>query len=185
MDRQPVLTGERLALRPLAETDRAALTDIACDGLLWAQHPVPERAEPQFFDAYFDHLLDKGGALAVIDRASATLIGSSSFSNHRPAGRDAVDGAVEIGSTFLARSHWGGAVNRELKRLMLGHAFGSVALVEFLIGADNHRSRAAIAKIGARLTDRIVDAQFAGRDIPHLVYEITREDFARGPLANP
>ena len=185
MDRQPVLTGERLALRPLAETDRTALTDISCDELLWAQHPVPERAEPQFFDTYFDHLLDKGGALAVIDRTSATFIGSSSFSNHRAAGRDAVDGVVEIGSTFLARSHWGGAANRELKRLMLGHAFGSVALVEFLIGADNHRSRAAIAKIGARLTDRIVDAQFAGRDIPHLVYEIMREDFARGPLANP
>jgi len=33
---------------------------------------------------------------------------------------------VEIGWTFLARSHWGGATDREVKRLMLDHALSFV-----------------------------------------------------------
>jgi RimJ/RimL family protein N-acetyltransferase len=30
---------------------------------------------------------------------------------------------IEIGWTFLARRHWGGHINGEIKRLMLIHAF--------------------------------------------------------------
>ena len=37
-------------------------------------------------------------------------------------GHDPVLSEVEIGWTFLARRCWGGAYNREVKRLMLDHA---------------------------------------------------------------
>jgi hypothetical protein len=50
---------------------------------------------------------------------------------------------IEIGWTFLARSHWGGTCNRELKRLMLHHAFKFVSSVIFLVEADNLRSERA------------------------------------------
>jgi len=40
---------------------------------------------------------------------------------------------IEIGWTFLARSHWGGLYIREMKRLMLRHAFQFVDRVIFLI----------------------------------------------------
>ena len=44
---------------------------------------------------------------------------------------------IEIGWTFLARSHWGGLYNGEMKRLMLHHAFQFVDSVVFLIGPQN------------------------------------------------
>lgn len=179
MDRQPTLEGERLLLRPLRPEDRGPLYAVASDPLLWEQHPVPERAEKANFRVYFAKLLEKSGTLVIMRKSDRSLLGSSTYSNYRPED----EGAVEIGSTFIARSEWGGATNREIKRLMLGHAFRYVGLVEFLIGEENWRSRRAIEKIGARLTDRIVVAENAGRQIPHLIYEITREQFARGPLA--
>jgi len=178
MDRQPVLKGERLLLRPLAPEDWRALYAVASDRELWAQHPVPERSQEPFFREYFDKLLANAGTLVIEKRLSGLVLGSSTFSNFR-----AEEDAVEIGSTFIARTEWGDGTNRELKQLMLIHAFNYVGLVEFLIGEENWRSRRAIEKIGARLTDRVVTAENAGRKIPHLVYEITREEFAIGPLA--
>jgi RimJ/RimL family protein N-acetyltransferase len=52
-------------------------------------------------------------------------------------------------SDALARSHWGGPVNAEMKRLMLEHAFKYVKNVVFMIGPSNMRSRKAVEKIGA------------------------------------
>jgi RimJ/RimL family protein N-acetyltransferase len=124
------------------------------------------------FDAWFDSLLQRGGSLALV-MEDGRVAGSSSFSNYREEGA----GALEIGSTFLARDLWGGPVNRAMKQVMLRHAFVHVALVEFLIGEDNVRSRRAVEKIGARLTDRVVVMHAQGRDIAHLVYEIARRNF--------
>ena len=43
MDRQPVLEGERLYLRPLTESDWPALFAVASDRELWANHPSHDR----------------------------------------------------------------------------------------------------------------------------------------------
>jgi RimJ/RimL family protein N-acetyltransferase len=51
--------------------------------------------------------------------------------------------------TFLARSHWGGSCNADMKRLMLDHAFRFVRSVVFVIGPHNLRSQRAVKKIGA------------------------------------
>ncbi len=64
--------------------------------------------------------------------------------------RDPIRSEVEIGCTFLARSHWGGRYNGEMKRLMLAHAFAVVKRVVFVIGSHNRRSQLAIEKIGGR-----------------------------------
>jgi RimJ/RimL family protein N-acetyltransferase len=51
------------------------------------------------------------------------------------------------------------------------------------VGDTNLRSRRALERIGARLTDRREERVMAGgRVIPHLTYAITRDDFAKGPL---
>ena len=117
MDRQPVLEGERLLLRPLQPDDWAALFAVASDPEIWAIHPAHDRWQEPVFRAFFDEALENGGALAVIDRASGAIVGPSRWQGHDPAD----GGSVEIGWTFLARSHWGGAFNPELKRLMLAH----------------------------------------------------------------
>lgn len=178
MDRQPKLEGERLLLRPLGEGDREELYAVASDPELWALHPAHDRWQRPVFDAMFDDALAHGGGLAVIERAGGAIIGSSQF---RPSAQ--IAGAVEIGWTFLARDHWGGTANRELKRLMLGHALGAAERAVFRVGADNLRSRRAMEKIGGRLTDAAQEVMFPdGRTITHVFYEIDRAGFAAGPL---
>lgn len=179
LDRRPVLEGEHIRLRPLRSEDWDALFAVASDPLIWEQHPANDRWQEPVFRAFFEDALAGGGALLVIDRASGAVIGSSRFQGLD----EAEGGSVEIGWTFLARSHWGGCFNHEMKRLMLAHAFESVAEVRFLVGATNTRSRRALEKIGARLTDRTEERIMAGDEvIPHLTYIITAADFAKGPL---
>lgn len=176
---QPVLEGERLLLRPLRPDDWDALFAVASDREIWAIHPAHDRWQEPVFRAFFDGALANRGAVAVIDKQTGAIVGSSRWQDHDP-----VDGgSVEIGWTFLARSHWGGLFNPELKRLMLAHAFTHVRHVVFHVGDTNLRSRRALEKIGARLTDRTDMTFIAGRDVRHVIYEITRESFAIGPLA--
>lgn len=178
LDLQPTLTGERIALRPLREEDRDALFAVASDPLIWALHPAHDRHEPAVFRAFFDEALESGGALVVLERESGAVIGSSRYAFERAELRE-----VEIGWTFLARAHWGGAVNREIKRLMLAHAFGAVDRVIFLVGETNLRSRRAMEKIGAGLTARTHGAVLAGREVVHLIYAMEAADFAGSALS--
>jgi N-acetyltransferase len=131
------------------------------------------------FATLFDEALAHGGALAVIDKASERIIGSSQYRSSAK-----IPGAVEIGWTFLARSHWGGPTNRELKRLMLTHLFAHADKAVFRVGSGNHRSRRAMEKIGGRLLEVTEDVSYPdGRVIAHVFYEIDRESFAAGPLS--
>ncbi len=138
------------------------------------------------FRAFFADALANKGALLAIDAKTGphfgTVIGSTRYQGLEEAG----GGSVEIGWTFLARAHWGGRTNHEMKRLMLAHALASVAEVRFLVGEANTRSRRALERIGAKLTDRREERVMAGGAvIPHLTYVMTREDFAKGPLSGP
>jgi RimJ/RimL family protein N-acetyltransferase len=180
MDRQPVLEGERLLLRPLRESDWDALYTVASDRELWAVHPSHDRWQEPVFRKFFDEALAKGGALAIVDKATAEVIGSSRF---QFCDRPEEQGALEIGWSFLARAYWGRGYNAEFKRLMLDHAFRQVDRVVFRVGADNAISRKAMTNIGGRLTGKTYVAERAGRPVEHVVYEITRDSFARGPLA--
>jgi RimJ/RimL family protein N-acetyltransferase len=180
LDRQPLLEGEHITLRPLRAEDWDALFAVASDPLIWEQHPAHDRWQEPVFRVFFEDALANKGALVVIDRATSAVIGSSRFQGLE----EADGGSVEIGWTFLARSHWGGRTNHEMKRLMLAHALASVAECRFLVGQANTRSRRALERIGARLTDRREERIMAGGEIiPHLTYVITRDDFAQGPLA--
>lgn len=179
MDRQPVLTGERLVLRPLTEGDWNALYAIASDPELWAAHPSHDRWQESIFRAFFDDALARGGALAATLKETGEIVGSSRFQDHRSEGA----GQVEIGWSFIRRDLWGQGYNREFKALMLEYAFLYVERVVFRVGADNMISRRAMANIGGRLTGETFVAERAGRPVEHVVYEITREDFAKGPLS--
>ena len=150
-DAQPHLTGDLLELRPLREADFAALYAVAADPLIWEQHPVPDRYREEVFRDFFAEHLASGGALIVLDRSTNAVIGTSRFHGYDPKRSE-----VEIGWTFLARSYWGGTHNRELKALMLGHAFRFVRTVVFLVHPGNIRSQRAVEKLGAaRIGERL------------------------------
>jgi hypothetical protein len=52
-DLQPVLTGTLLELRPLRAEDFPALYAVACDPLLWEQHPARDRYQELVFKEFF------------------------------------------------------------------------------------------------------------------------------------
>lgn len=161
-DAQPVLKGERVTLRPLAPADWEPLYAVASDPLIWEQHPVPDRWREPVFRAFFDEALECRGAFLILDRADGHAIGSTRYHGYDP-----LRSEVEIGWTFLARSHWGGTYNAEMKRLMLDHAFRFVDSVLFFVGPENWRSQRAVEKIGGTLEGR---AERLGRE--NLVFRI-------------
>jgi RimJ/RimL family protein N-acetyltransferase len=171
-DLQPVLQGERLLLRPLRADDREPLWQVARDPEIWTLHPDKTRCEPAGFARFFDSALQSGSALAVIDASSGRMIGSARYYEWDPAARE-----VAIGYTFIAREFWGGPTNRELKRLMIGHAGRWADRVWFHVGKDNLRSRRAMEKIGAKA---ILEGQRPqnGEMIDFVYYRIDTAAFA-------
>jgi len=163
-DLQPVLKGKILRLRPLRPEDFHDLYAVASDPLIWEQHPVKDRYREEVFKEFFREALESGGALVTIDSKGGQVIGSSRFH-----GYDEEKSEIEIGWTFLARSHWGGIYNCEMKQLMLRHAFRFVNSVIFLVGPHNLRSQRAMEKIGGVRVGSRPDG--GGRD--SLVYQIT------------
>ena len=166
---QPVLKGELLELRPLRAEDFDALFAVASDPLIWEQHPSNDRYQEDVFREFFDGAMRSGGAFIALDRRDGRVIGSSRFHSYLEETSE-----IEIGFTFLARSHWGGRFNGEMKRLMLRHAFRFVDRVVFLVGVANLRSRRAVEKVGGVLRESRRDAK--GREI--VVYEIGAAAFS-------
>jgi RimJ/RimL family protein N-acetyltransferase len=178
MDRQPVLEGSRLTLRPLVPADWEALFAAASDREIWAVHPSHDRWQEPVFRQFFDEALAGGGAFAIIDKANGEIVGSTRYGAPEAEG----PGEIEIGWSFLARKYWGGGYNAEFKRLLLAHALAHFDRAIFQVGAENVISRRAMANIGGVLTDRTRRYERGGVMVDHVIFEITRESFARGPL---
>ncbi len=173
IDLQPTLANDTVLLRPLRADDWDALFAVAADPLIWAIHPAHDRWQEPVFRAFFAAALASGGALVAVNPVSGAIIGSSRYDLGR-----ALPGEIEVGWSFLARSHWGGATNRAVKGLMVGHALSAYDRVIFLVGETNLRSRRAMEKIGGVLTDRVDDAEMAGTTVRHVVYAIDRAAYA-------
>ena len=167
-DLQPTLTGTLLEMRPLAPGDWEALYRAASDPLIWEQHPDRERYREERFRVVFREALESGGALVAVDRATDQVVGFTRYHDYRPPTQ------IEIGWTFLARSHWGGRYNAEMKDLMIRHAFRFVPTVEFSAGVRNLRSRRAIEKLGAAEVGTEVDSRGGDSVVYHLTAETYR-----------
>lgn len=141
------LNGVRL--EPLGPQHAAGLRAAACDGELWKLR-ITSVPEPDMVEAYIATALEmRPGryAFAVIDTASNTVIGSTSYHDIVPA----LD-RVEIGYTWYARSRQRSYVNTSCKLLLLTHAFETLgcAVVGFRTDNFNHASQAAIERLGAK-----------------------------------
>ena len=171
-DLQPTLVGDKLMLRPLTEGDWEAMYAVASDPLLWEVHPAWDRYKEPVFREYFAGAMKSRGALAVVDCATRSIIGGSRYANFVPELNE-----IEIGWSFLAREYWGGAYNREMKTLMLSHAFRYFDSIRFNIGATNIRSRRAVEKIGARLGGEYVPEAINGvPPVLHVIYRLNRHE---------
>src|SRR5215469_16255936 len=152
MNLHPVtLSGNRVLLEPLHERHARDLLSAAAYDEIWTflDEPTPntiERIRGLIEDAYHEQERGARVAFAVIDRASGTAIGSTSYIDIRPQDR-----GLEIGWTWTTPSVWGTGINAESKYLLLRHAFEEQDAIRVAIKTDlrNVRSQRAIEALGA------------------------------------
>jgi N-acetyltransferase len=165
MSSEPVvLSGTHVRLEPLEHKHAAGLVAAAAgDPSLYRWSPVPQGR--QAAEKYIDTALAwqaAGSAVpfAIVRLADDCVIGSTRFWNiecwawpegHPSHGRTTPD-ACEIGYTWYASSAIRTAANTESKFLMLRHAFENWQVLRVCFHTDmrNERSRAALARIGAK-----------------------------------
>ena len=169
-DLQPTLVGKTVLIRPLRTEDWLEMAAAASDPSIWELHPARDRYKETVFREYFDGAITSKSAFAFVERGTGSIIGSSRYHEY-----DAERSEIEIGWTFLVRKHWGGNTNREVKRLMLDHAFTFADTVVFWVGENNWRSRRAMEKIGGIRRNGLVSRPSSGG--PHVVFQITKADF--------
>lgn len=165
MQLQPTLQGKNVILRPLKNEDFDDLYMAASDPKIWEQHPSWDRYKREVFEGFFKSAMDSGGAFVIIDTVTDFIIGSSRYYDLNIDKKEVV-----IGYTFLAREYWGHRFNKEVKSLMINHAFQFVDRILFHIGKNNIRSQKAIAKIGAELYQ---EAEFDGQ--AHLIFKLDKK----------
>ena len=158
------LQGRFVRLEPLERRHAEALAAAsAVDPSLYQWSPVPQGAAAAAL--YIETALawrDAGTAVpfATVRTEDGAVVGSTRFWNLErwawPTGypldhRSGPD-ACEIGYTWLASSAIRTAINTEAKLLMLTHAFEQWQMLRvcFHTDARNHRSRAALERIGGR-----------------------------------
>ena len=113
--------------------------------------------------------MESGGAFIIRDTSSGMALGSSRYCAY-----DAAMKEIQIGYTFFARSCWGKSINKEVKTLMLNHAFNYVDKVAFYVGANNIRSQKAMERIGGIKVREEVVAYFGEPDRLNFRYEINK-----------
>jgi RimJ/RimL family protein N-acetyltransferase len=145
------LPGTFVTLEPLEERHAsdlfAAMQDEeVCRYLSW---PPPIRLEETLTlvrEAREAMARNQSIVFAQVWNETGQAIGSTRLLDVRPADRQ-----VEIGATFLARSHWRTPANTESKLLFLTHCFERLGCVRVALKTDgrNVRSQEAIARLGA------------------------------------
>ena len=169
MNLQPLdLVNDFVALVPLEPENFEILFQVACDPLIWEQHPNKDRYKKEVFQKYFESGLESKGAFLIYDNKTDDLIGSTRYYEYDPEKR-----TVAIGFTFFSRNYWSSGYNRKVKILMLNHAFQYVDTVIFHIAAYNIRSQKAIEKLGAiRAIDENRETEFP--DNPNFTFKIEK-----------
>ncbi len=149
---EPVtLTGTSIILEPLSLEHLEGIKSAVKDGELWklwfTSVPSPGTAEATIQTAL--ELREKAGWMPFVVRKKETgkVIGSTRYCNV-----DEVNQRLEIGHTWYAESYQRTSVNTECKYALLTHAFEKLdaIAVEFRTHWHNYKSRAAIARLGAK-----------------------------------
>ena len=162
---QPVVLRDRgIHLEPLALAHEQGLKAAAADGELWRIR-VTSVPEPEHTRAYIETALKmrEAGhrfAFAVIEEATGTVLGSTSFHDILPEVK-----RVEIGYTWYARRVQRTHVNTTCKLLMMGHAFDTLGchVVGWRTDNFNFASQAAIERLGAK-KDGVIRGHALRRD---------------------
>jgi RimJ/RimL family protein N-acetyltransferase len=149
---QPItLSARGVMLVPLNLDHEAGLRAAAADGQLWQLRvtsvPAPHEARAYIEAALQSRAQGQRFAFAVIDQASGTVLGSTSYHDILP-----VIKRVEIGYTWYAKRVQRTHVNTTCKLLLLEHAFDTLGchVVGWRTDNFNYASQRAIERLGAK-----------------------------------
>lgn len=146
-----VLVNDRVELRRVRLTDRAAFERIAFEPEIWeyfvARISTMDELDDFLETAIADTACGTRIVFAITERGSGLVVGSSAYGNLAPSER-----RVEIGWSWLAAEARRTGVNRAAKLALLDHAFGELDCerVEFKTDVLNTTARTALSRLGAK-----------------------------------
>ena len=159
-----VMCQNGVRLEPLSLAHEEGLRAAAADGTLWKLR-ITSVPEPQDTRAYIETALQMRAdghrfAFAVVDDATGTVLGTTSYHDILPAVK-----RVEIGYTWYRKSVQRSHVNTTCKLLMMGHAFDQLGcnVVGWRTDNFNFASQRAIERLGAR-KDGVIRGHALRRD---------------------
>ena len=153
-----------IRLEPLAMAHEAGLRAATSDGALWnlriTSVPAPEQTAAYIEAALAAHQAGQRLAFAVVDVATGTVLGSTSYHDILP-----LVARLEIGYTWLAARCQRTPVNTVCKLMMLTHAFETLGCrtVGWRTDNFNHASQRAIERLGAK-KDGVIRGHALRRD---------------------
>lgn len=175
------LEGEKIKLIPLEKSHKDLLLKSASDGKLWELWftSVPSINN---LDNYIENALKKkkNGTefpFVVIDKNNGEIIGSTRYCDIQPENK-----RLEIGFTWYAKKSQRTGVNTECKYLLLKYAFEELdcIAVQFMTNWHNLRSRASIARLGAKqdgvLRNHRLNSDGSYRDT--VIFSITNQEWS-------
>lgn len=159
-----VMRHNGVRLEPLALSHEDGLRAAAADGELWKLR-ITSVPEPHETRAYIETALKMRAdgnrfAFAVVDDATGTVLGTTSYHDILPAVK-----RVEIGWTWYRKSVQRSHVNTNCKLLMMGHAFDQLGcnVVGWRTDNYNFASQRAIERLGAK-KDGVIRGHALRRD---------------------
>ena len=159
-----VMRHNGVRLEPLALSHEDGLRAAAADGELWKLR-ITSVPEPHETRAYIETALKMRAdgnrfAFAVVDDATGTVLGTTSYHDILPAVK-----RVEIGWTWYRKSAQRSHVNTIAKLLMMGHAFDQLGcnVVGWRTDNYNFASQRAIERLGAK-KDGVIRGHALRRD---------------------
>ena len=149
---EPVTLRDRsIRMEPLGLQHEEGLRQAAADGELWrirvTSVPEPEQTLQYIKDALAMREAGNRFAFAIVDEATETVLGSSSYHDIIAAVK-----RVEIGYTWYAKRCQRTHVNTTCKLLLMGHAFDTLGcpVVGWRTDNFNFDSQNAIERLGAK-----------------------------------
>ena len=162
---EPVILRDRgIRMEPLGLQHEEGLRQAAADGELWrirvTSVPEPEQTLQYIKDALAMREADNRFAFAIVDEATESVVGSSSYHDIIAAVK-----RVEIGYTWYAKRCQRTHVNTTCKLLLMGHAFDTLGcpVVGWRTDNFNFDSQNAIERLGAK-KDGVIRGHALRRD---------------------
>lgn len=150
----PILTTDRLILRPLTMTDAADVFAYAYDPeitkfLTWEAHKTIEESKQFISNIIADYHHKPWGPWAIVDKSLNDVIGTITIDQNEP--NAAAEHRFYLGYC-LGKEYWGKGLMVEAANKVINHIFLTTDAIEIVawVQTGNHQSERVLEKVGMR-----------------------------------